>query len=289
MNSHMKATVKAKIKSILDRLLNLNGYRISPNPLVSPFCERPIASDDTYLTKYEAAKANTYSTDIVRCKAEIDFPIDPDWLDELALQTQVTIKDSPLNYRHGMILYSYLVKYIKSLDLIDLRNPHIQIFETGTARGFSALCMAKALHDTGTSGSILTVDPIPHNVPMYWNAIGDQHGMRSRADLISKWPNLIQRIQFICGYLPHDLNRIGLTRINFAFLDAQHTYEDVLAEFSFVASLQIPGDIIVFDDVTPNMFDGVVLALNDIEASGTYSISYIKSSISRSYAVGIKN
>ena len=38
--------------------------------------------------------------------------IDKKWMDELALQTQVVIKDSKINYQHGRVLYSELSNYI---------------------------------------------------------------------------------------------------------------------------------------------------------------------------------
>ena len=44
------------------------------------------------------------------------------------------------------------------------------------------------------------------------------------------------------------LKTIDLKRINFAFLDAAHTFKDVIYEFNFVSKLQKSGDIIFFDD-----------------------------------------
>ena len=44
----------------------------------------------------------------------------------------------------------------------------VTILETGTARGFSALCMAKALEDSKKKGIILTFDILSHNKKSYW-------------------------------------------------------------------------------------------------------------------------
>ena len=56
----------------------------------------------------------------------------------------------------------------------------------------------------------------------------------------------------------YKLASLGISRINFAFLDAQHTKEDVLKEFKFVSKRQLNGDIVVFDDVTYDSFQEFV-------------------------------
>ena len=50
-------------------------------------------------------------------------------------------------------------------------------------------------------------------------------------------------------------------RIHYAFLDAQHEFENVIQEYNFVKQRQFTNDIIVFDDVTKNKFDGVCKAV----------------------------
>jgi hypothetical protein len=46
--------------------------------------------------------------------------------------------------------------------------------------------------------------------------------------------------------------------------------------------------MIVFDDVTPGLFNGVVQAIEDIEIEGQYLIERIQVSGQRGYAVGVK-
>ena len=77
-------------------------------------------------------------------------------------------------------------------------------------------------------------------------------------------------------------------RINFAFLDACHTENDVLKEYEFVAVRQMEGDIIIFDDVTPSMFPGVVKALKIIENKKQYKIKNFKISKHREIAIAEK-
>ena len=65
-------------------------------------------------------------------------------------------------------MYSLLRKYIQ-----DQNINYIKILEIGTARGFSSICMSKAINDTGIKGVINTIDIIPHKKEIYWNCIDD--------------------------------------------------------------------------------------------------------------------
>ena len=57
----------------------------------------------------------------------------------------------------------------------------INIVETGTARGFSAICMSKALNDSkNIKGEIHTIDLLPVNKAMYWNIIDDNEKKKTR-------------------------------------------------------------------------------------------------------------
>src|SRR3546814_3486831 len=102
-------------------------------------------------------------------EASQGFAIDRGWMEQLALHTQVVIKQSRLNYNHGRLLYAVLRRY-----LAECRSEQAVIFETGTARGFSALCMARALQDAGAGGYVVTVDQLPHDRPMHWKCIDDR-------------------------------------------------------------------------------------------------------------------
>ena len=132
--------------------------------------------------------------------------------------------------------------------------------------------MSKALNDQNVQGLIATVDCISHNEKIFWNCIIDSEGPCTRGELLEKWPNELRNILFLQGWTNSFLNKIGCGRINFAFLDAQHTKEDVLREYHYVASRQLKGDVIVFDDVTPYKFDGVCAAVDYIKHKGDYSV-----------------
>ena len=209
-----------------------------------------------------------------------DLP-DREFVDPLALATQVVPKDEQLDWSHGYLLYAALGSYLR-------RTPSdrpVTIFETGTARGFSAICMAQALRTAGRAGTILTVDVLHAERPIYWNSIADVDGPRTRLELLEPWSELVEdHIVFLRGDVDFALEQLGLPRIHFAFLDAEHTYDAVRRELAFVATHQRPGDVIVCDDYTPKAFPEIVRAVDELGASGGYELETYVSSPDRGYA-----
>jgi hypothetical protein len=61
-----------------------------------------------------------------------------------------------------------------------------------------------------------------------------------------------------------------------------------MQEFACVEALQEAGDVVVFDDVTPQLFPGVVAAVNRIETQGNYDVVRLFASDQRSYAWSTK-
>ena len=256
------------ILPLIDRLAYLQFFN-------QPFSAYPILNYQTYKELAEGAKKNTYSIEGVdKLEKQSGFMIDRDWLNSLAFQTQISIKKSKLNYAHGRVLYAVLRTYLTTLKQ---DNKKINVIETGTARGFSALCMAKALNDSGFEGSIFTVDALPHHKKIFWNCAADHlKGKQTRQDLLSDWNEFIERyIIFVQGYTRHLFPKLGLSRIHFAFLDGAHTYEDVLFEFNIISNRQKKSDIIVFDDYNEKNFPGVVKAVNYIAKEMSYNVEII--------------
>lgn len=213
------------------------------------------------------------------------YKINIDWLNDLALHTQIVFKESALNFEHGRVLYSSLREYLNNLSV---DNPFVVILETGTARGFSSLCMSKALDDASVNGTIISLDCLPHNQPMYWNCIDDHDSKKTRAELLKPWKNLLINIIFVQCWTNEFIPNLGLSRVNFAFLDAQHSYKSVMEEFNFVSKLQCKGDIIIFDDVTSGKFPGIVKAVNEIALNKKYKILELRENPQRGYAIARK-
>ncbi len=248
-----------------------------------PFGREPRANREAYLTIWERAKREPYPV-IDEYEKKLRFHIEDEWFHALALHTQVVIKESEICYQHGRLLYTTLSDYVHQNGF-----SHVNILETGTARGFSSLCMAKALKDRNVEGKIATIDPLPHYVSMYWNCIDDLDGVKTRRELISNYSDLTSGyIVFLEGTSKDLLERLELSRIHFAFLDGSHKYEDVAYEYSYILPRQKKGDIIFFDDHQPELFPGIVKAVQELEATNNYGITTIEANSQRGYAIAEK-
>lgn len=254
-----------------------------------PFGNKPLASEDDYLSLSQATKNQVYP-EIDNYEKLKGISIDRDWLDSLALKTQITVKKSKLCYAHGRLLYTSLCQYLIKKSQ-DLENEKIFILETGTAKGFSALCMSKALEDTKKDGLILTYDVLPHSTKMFWNSINDiTHGPQTRAQLLHDWKYLCQKyILFHQGDTRLELSKIYADRVHFAFLDGAHTYKDVMFEFNQIRDKQKKGDIIIYDDYNEDKFPGIVEAVNEICEKYKYFKEVIRSTDERGYVIAIKS
>lgn len=248
-----------------------------------PLGDAPRAEPETYRAIWEEARRIGYP-EVDRFEAACGASIDPGWFHELALLTQVVIKESDICYQHGRLLYAALSERIARGD-----GRALNVLETGTARGFSSLCMAKALDDAGQAGRVVTIDVLPHRTPMYWNCIADRDGPRSRAALLRDYQRRIEdRIVFVQGDARIQLGKVDIPRVHFAFLDGEHTYEAVINEFDYVRRRQEPGDVIFFDDYTPALFPGIVEAVDEACAAHGYETDVVTVSEQRGYAIARK-
>jgi len=248
----------------------------------SPFAKN-INEKDIYYELFNEVKNLNYK-EVKLFEDKCLFKIDKYWLDELALITQVTIKKSNLCYAHGRVIYSCLSNYLSSI------NENVNIVETGTSKGFSSLCMAKALRDFNKKGKINTIDILPKNKKIYWNSISDAKGKLTRSGLLGKWKDLTEKyINYHEGFSKKILkNYLDLSRIHFAFLDGSHTYLDVGFEFTFISKRQITNDIIIVDDYN-DQYPGLIKAVNQLSQVFNYSIELVNSERNRTYAICTKN
>ena len=268
--------IARRIVILVDRLVNYRWFNF-------PFGRKPMAKRELY-EKLALEAAQIKYPEIDEYEHEKGFVIDSEWLHNLALHTQVVIKKSELCYQHGRLIYTTVRDYIHK------NHPkYINIIETGTARGFSALSIAKALADADIEEKIITFDLLPHDVAMYWNCIDDLEGPKTRAELLGNYSELINRYLVFCqGDTRIILPKIQISKIHFAFLDGAHTYNYVIHEFECIKDKQERGDIIFFDDYTFDLFPGVVKAVNEICRVHKYSKRVISASKNRGYVIATK-
>jgi cephalosporin hydroxylase len=255
--------------------------------MTNPLIRTPISDTVNYQTLADKVRNEIYP-EIDYFEKVCNAAIDRDWLDTIALHTQIVVKKSALCYAHGRVLYSALSSWLRIHNANRLRN-RITVLETGTARGFSALCMAKAMSDNQCCGTILTFDVLPHTTRMYWNCIDDRDGPKTRAELLQPWNNLIENyIIFYQGDTRITLPKVRCSRIHFAFLDGAHTYDDVMFEFMQVAPFQQTGDVIIYDDYNHKQFPGLVKAVDNICSYHGYSRIDMHAHKDRGYVVATK-
>ena len=149
---------------------------------------------------------------------------------------------------HGQLLYQ-LVRERR-----DRVRPVVAL-DIGTARGFSAAAMARAMLDSGMDGHVYTVDVIDHDETLDWHAEKHDHddplaGRRiARAAIWSEWAaEERHRITPITGRSTAILGNWRHGPIDVAFLDGSHTYEDVKAELGLLAGMMADDGVIVLDD-----------------------------------------
>lgn len=252
------------------RAHDTNPFRVDPSRI----------SRQTFLDLGAEASARTHPGFLHSVEHAFGFLPEKAFIDELALSTQIVIKKSRLLYLHGYLLYAALRRYLATHP----RDKSITIVETGTARGYSALCMAKALHDAERHGRILTVDVLPVRKPIYWNCVHDADGEKTRFELLRQWSELVEDyVVFLQGYTDIVLQQLGVARVHFAFLDGAHDYQTLSMELGFVAAHQKAGDVVVCDDYTSVQFAGVVKAVDELLAGGKYRGQLFTSEEGRGY------
>jgi methyltransferase family protein len=266
-----------------DRLRRTLDRHVQRKSAVSPLCRAPLASAAEYRRVWEEARRQPYAA-VDAYEAECGAAIDPEWFQQLGLLTQVPIKHSAICYQHGRLLYATLTRYLRTRG-----RDHLTIVETGTARGFSALCMAKALDDEGASGKIVSFDVLPHDTPILWNCVLDGDGPRTRAELLRDYAPLLERfLVFHRGDTRVELAKMSFPRIHFAFLDSVHEYDHVMAEFAAIRGRQAAGDMLFFDDYTADAYPGVVEAADEICGIHGYSGSVVSAGATRRYLIATK-
>lgn len=228
-----------------------------------------VGTKKEYLQIYEYAKNYDHSKTLDEIKEYFNYLHDKFEIDYFALYLQICIKKSRPMYLHGYIVSSALQKYIIS-------NPNIEyfnLFETGTARGFSALIMAHILSKNNKKGIINTIDKIGHHEKLYWNCIEDHttDAPKSRYQILERWKDLRDNYcNFITGESNEIIKNFKNDRIHFAFLDGAHYYQNLKNELEFCEKNQQSGDIIICDDYTKSQFPEIFKAINEFIEKKTY-------------------
>ena len=202
-------------------------------------------------------------------------------IDSLATDLCLTEKKSSVDWSHGYVLTAVIHKYLT-------RQSAGVALDFGTARGFSAIIMAEGLKEVESTIPVLTMDILPHEEKMYWNSPVDRLGRRARSEIWSSL-NAANGIVFLEGPISRSLKILGVNRVRLAFLDSQHTREQVETELRFVTSRQEKGDLIVFDDFGSSGFNGVVAGAKSVLSNQNYFLEAQLDSLHKTVAIWRKS
>jgi len=104
-------------------------------------------------------------------------------------------------YERGILLY-YLIR----------QHNLTSVLEIGTGRGYGTLCCAKAFHDSGTKGKIVTIDPV----------IDERHHALIRQVYPREW---LSCVTFVKGTSAQAVPALGDESFSLIYIDGDHSYE----------------------------------------------------------------
>ncbi len=246
--------------------------------------QRPTVQD--YQRIFELERLQLYPT-VSAFEERMGYAVDRTRLESAARVLACPLKVHPPNWQHGRVLYAVARKYLSSMPIrgivVDPPGTYtdaVTLLDIGTAKGFSALCLAWALHDAYATGEVVTVDVIDPMARIYRNTVAEVNGPVTLADLLSPWPEA-DRIDALkmpgARWLQTQQSRVHL-----AFVDGKHSGSVVKQEGVFLWKLQEAGDVIVYDDVhLPEIWQAV-------KSVPDYAVERIDVLPERAYAVAVR-
>lgn len=208
-------------------------------------------------------------------EARMGYGISREKLEFAARTLACPVKANAPNWQHGRVIYAALMKYL------EVRSEPVNVFDCGTAKGFSALCMAFALADAKASGKVHSVDVIDPTSMVPRNSVLDLERPRAVRDFVMPWSES-DRIEF---HWSTGINWLKShpERVHFAFIDGKHSEGIVREEAVLLTERQEPGDIAIFDDM---QIAGVHAAVVRIQSQ--YTVELLTPKRERQYAIATR-
>lgn len=236
---------------------------------------------------FQKERQSTYPV-IDAFEKRLGFAVERSRLEGAARVLQCPVKENPPNWQHGRVLYALARSYLT-------RRAGRQLWlDIGTAKGFSALSVIWALHDAEAEvdATVVSCDILDPEAVLARNSIEDPktiaqfvepflpRPLRHATPLFMKVGSEAHR-----RFLEHGIPEKGLGRINFAFVDGSHEFDDVKLDMQHILARQESGDVMVFDDYH---MSGVAENVEWLRAQRTYDIEIIDLLAIRRYAIAIK-
>jgi predicted O-methyltransferase YrrM len=211
---------------------------------------------------------------------ELDFAVDKDRLEAAARVLACPMKVNPPSWQHGRVIYSLLCD-----KLTRDKAPGI-VVDIGTAKGFSAVVMGWAIEDTGTTDvEVVSVDVVAPQDATLRNSVAELDRALSVYEFVDPFISRAVTTTFFGNGSGILLDKLYAQRrrVPFAFVDGKHTLLAVSQDAMYLSRLQVPLDVVVFDDIQiPGVADGARVA------SQWYAQRFLRAGPSRTYAVGVR-
>ncbi len=215
-------------------------------------------------------------------EAKCGFAIDREFLEAAARVLACPVKVNPPNWQHGRVLYAAVRQHLEG----SLFEWQAHALDIGTAKGFSAICIRKALDDAGHLGAVVTsVDVLDPDAAVRRNTVAEVGGWLTLPQTLGRaglWGGFGERIEFERAAGIDWLERHP-ERLHVAFVDGKHSGTVVYKEGKLLTERQSAGDLAIFDDVH---IPDVSVAVNALHAD--YRLTYLEVLPNRHYAIGVR-
>jgi predicted O-methyltransferase YrrM len=236
--------------------------------------ETVLSPDMMYRLAFHAECGRVYP-DVDRLEKNLGFAMPTAQLQDAARVLACPLKAHAPNWQHGRVLYAVARKYLTTA------TEPVNCVDIGTAKGFSAWCLMRALLDAPHGGIVTSIDVIDPNARLPRNTVAEVDGLKTLREILEPWPET-KLIEFVCSTAFEHLSWAH-DRVHLAFVDGEHTGTAVRNEGLLLASRQRTGDIVVFDDVhLPGVFSAV-LSLHVF-----YTHRIIEALPARQYAIAVR-
>jgi predicted O-methyltransferase YrrM len=200
-----------------------------------------IVTAETYQRIFEEERAREYPM-VDALEQRLGYAMPTERLLDLARVLACPFKAVPPCWQHGRVLYAVTREYLHRSE-----DDAFNVFEIGTAKGFSAMCLLTALMDAEATGWVTSVDVMPPDERVRRNTVAEVTGLKTLHETLEPWPEA-NGIAFIESTGIEWLTQHP-ERVHVAFVDGKHSGVVVRQEGLLLADRQEAGDVVVFDDV----------------------------------------
>lgn len=233
---------------------------------------------EQYAEAFQAECARVYP-EVSAFEQSFGFAVPRVKLEAAARVLACPLKVNPPSWQHGRVIYALARSLLEDDDCPGC------LLDIGTAKGFSAVVMSWAIADAGARRDVVSVDVVDPFAYVERNSVAEMDGeLLTVPEFVA--PFLLENghIQFHGGGSLPLLDRMisAGERVRLAFVDGKHTATAVSAEIACLLRLQIPGDVVLFDDV---QIAGVAEAVRKISS---YTVTRVNAGVNRAYAMAVR-